>query len=146
MILCSVITEGCVVFQFMWFLSSFMRIFKHLSVWPTYDALQSQQSILYTTSVWDSLGWTSLWLLMNPLRLLIPLYAMLRSLLKNVLIFSDKSGIKIVKNLLIFSSLLSIDLSVGVLSWSFHCLNFFHNLFLISENTCYNRGNASLKN
>jgi len=74
-ILCFVITECYVVSQFMWFICSFMRIFKHLLVWPIYNASQSRQSILYTTSVWDNLEQTSLWFLMNSLTLLIPLYA-----------------------------------------------------------------------
>ena len=54
----------------------------------------------------------------DSLRLLIPLYAtcIKESFFKNFFIFSDKSGIKgIVKNLLILSLLLFVDLSIGVL-------------------------------
>ena len=90
LILCSIITECCVVFQ----LCDFYIHLCVSNIYPghIYDASQFRQSILYITSVWDSLERKSLWSLMNPLRLLIPLCSMcIKDFLKK---FSDKSDVK----------------------------------------------------
>jgi len=91
LILYSVITECCVVFQLCDF---YIHLCVSSNIYPDhiYDASQFRQSILYTTSVWDSLERKSLWLLMNLLRLLIPLCSMcIKDFLKK---FSDKSDVK----------------------------------------------------